>query len=364
MLAVGGMHTPGRRIIQQWKERVPMKAYRFPAMKLLTVCILAVIFGHVGSVSGFATQDKGKDKQPQVSEAESKALAKIESAADANAKVQAASEFIKKYPKSTQRANVVSHVVGEIARSQDAAQKITLLENLSNVFNQPSDSVLITPILLDAYKNAKRFEDLFRAGSGYLAKNPNDLPVLTQLTIEGVEQAKAKNTKFLDQSREYGVKAIALIEAGNKPDTLDDARWASYQTTWLPQLYQALGIAALITGNKADAKAKVDKASSLNSSDPFNYFLLGMLVNEEYQQLAEQHKSLEAGPLKDTVLKQAQAKMDQVIELDARVVALSEGRDGYQQLHDQILQELQSYYKYRHGSTDGLQQLIDKYKKK
>jgi len=338
----------------------------FLARKLFTVCALAVLLGISSSVLGFEAQDKGdkaKDKQPQISEAESKALAKIESAADPNAKVQAASEFIKKYPKSTQRANIIGHVVGEITKSQDAAQKVTLLENLSGVFNQPADSALITPILLDAYINAKRFDDFFRAGSAFIAKNPNDVPVLTQVAIVGVEQAKQKNTKFLEQSKEYGTKAIALIEAGTKPENLDDARWASYQTKWLPQLYQALGIAALMTGNKADAKAKVDKATSLNSSDPFNYFLLGMMLNEEYQQLAEQHKTLEAGPLKDTVLKQAQVKMDQVIELDARVVALSEGRDGYQQLHDQILQELQSYYKYRHGSTDGLQQLIDKYKK-
>jgi hypothetical protein len=42
---------------------------------------------------------------------------------------------------------------------------------------------------------------------------------------------------------------------------------------------------------------------------------------------------------------------------------LSKGKPLYQQLHDQILQDLQSYYAYRHGgSTDGMQQLIDKYK--
>ncbi len=55
--------------------------------------------------------------------------------------------------------------------------------------------------------------------------------------------------------------------------------------------------------------------------------------------------------------------MDEVIEFFAHAVGLSEGKPAYQQLHDQILQDLQAYYKYRHGgSTDGLQQMVDKYK--
>jgi hypothetical protein len=57
-------------------------------------------------------------------------------------------------------------------------------------------------------------------------------------------------------------------------------------------------------------------------------------------------------------------KLDEVIELYAHAIGLSEGNAVYQQLHDQLLQDLEAYYKYRHnGSTDGLQQLIGKYKK-
>ena len=69
--------------------------------------------------------------------------------------------------------------------------------------------------------------------------------------------------------------------------------------------------------------------------------------------------------MKDSVLKQALAKMDEVVDMFAHAVGLSEGDAASQVLHDQTLQDLQAYYKYRHGgSADGLQQLIDKYKKK
>ena len=97
--------------------------------------------------------------------------------------------------------------------------------------------------------------------------------------------------------------------------------------------------------------------------EPFTYVLLGSLLNDEYQKLAEQHKTMSSGPMKDSVLKQAHAKLDEIVDAYAHAVGLAEGNETYKQLHDQILQDLQSYYKYRHGgSTDGLQQLIDKYK--
>jgi hypothetical protein len=121
----------------------------------------------------------------------------------------------------------------------------------------------------------------------------------------------------------------------------------------------------MISGNRPDARAKLEKALTLNAADPFSYVLLGSMLNDEYQQLAQQHKALTPGPLRDSVLKQAHAKLDEVVDMFAHAVALSEGDARYQQLHDQILQDLQAYYKYRHnGSSEGLPQLIEKYKKK
>ena len=120
---------------------------------------------------------------------------------------------------------------------------------------------------------------------------------------------------------------------------------------------------SLMTNNKDDAKARLEKAASLNANDPFTFVLLGSLVEEDYQKFAEQHKAQSPGPLKDELLNQAHGKMDQVIELYAHAVALSEGKPEYQKLHDQIFEGLQTYYKYRHkGSEDGLKQLIEKYK--
>ena len=347
-----------------------MKPISSSLIKAAAVCMLSAVTSLAAwpEYSQYERQgkDQSKDKNQQAapSDGEQKAMAKIEAAPDVAAKLLAAGEFINKYPKSTLRSKVVSYVAQEINKVQDAAQRATQLESTLTVFKEPVDLQVIDPVLVDAYFKATRYDDAFRVADTYLTKNPNDLAVLTQAAIEGIQQAKNRNPKFVQQSQQYGAKAIELIESGKKPDTFDDARWNEYQKQWLPTLYRSLGMLSFMTGNKADARAKVDKALALNSGDAFSYAMIGYMLNDEYQQLAEQHKALASGPLKDSVLKQALAKMDEVVDMFAHAVALSEGNADYQQLHDQTLQDLQSYYKYRHGgSAEGLQQLIDKYKK-
>jgi hypothetical protein len=341
-----------------------MKPKRSRFLKAAAVCALLAVTcpsTTLLAASNYVTQDKNKQSAP--SDGEQKAIAKVEAAPDVAGKLLAAGEFIKKYPKSTLRPKLVSHIAQEVTKIQEGAQRITQLENMLTVFKEPSDGDVINPILIDLYFKESRPDDGFRVASAYLTKTPNDVAVLTQVALEGVEQAKKKEAKFAQQSLQFGVKAIELIESGKKPDSLDEAQWGEYQSRWLPTLYQSLGLLSMMIGNKTDAKAKLDKAVLLNAKDPFTFALLGSMLNDDYQQLAQQHKAAPPGPLKDTILKQAHAKLDEVIDLFARAVGLSEGNAAYQQLHDQILQDLQAYYKYRHGgSSEGLQQLIDKHK--
>lgn len=334
-------------------------------MKSILLLIMTFAACSLAAMAGPLTpQDKAKDQKPQISEGEQKALNKIEAATDPAAKIQAITEFANKYPKSTQRAKVISYSLGEINKIPDQAQKIAALEKMLTVFKEPTDADLINPFLIDAYVKAERVDDAFRVATAAISRNPNDVAAMTQMTMVGVEQAKRQNPKYAQQSIQYGTKAIELIEAGKRPDGMDEAAWGEYQTRWLPQLYQSLGMLAMMANNRDEAKTRLEKAASLNASDPFTFLLLGSLVEEDYRKFAEQHKAQSPGPLKDELLKQAQAKMDQVIEMYAHAVALSEGKPEYQKLHDQIFEALETYYKYRHNnSNNGLQQLIDKYKK-
>jgi hypothetical protein len=91
--------------------------------------------------------------------------------------------------------------------------------------------------------------------------------------------------------------------------------------------------------------------------------LLGSITNDEYQKLALAYKSMSEGKERDDMLVKINVLMDKVIDYYAHGVGLSEGKPQYQNFHDQLLQDLASYYRYRHkNSTDGLQELINNYK--
>ncbi len=307
--------------------------------------------------------DESTRKGPQAAEGEVQAAKKVQAASDGAAALQSGGEFIKKYPKSTLRLQVAQLVAGKISQTADNSQKISLAENFPTVFNQPGEADVITPTLVDAYSKANKFDEAFQKVSPWLEKNPEDVRTLVQMALTGADQAKHGNRKFADVSQKYGLKAIELIEADKRPASLDAEQWAEYKTKWLSQVYQSEGFLSMLGGNADDAKARLQKAISLSGSDPFNYVMLGMVYDNAYQQHAEQHKKMSPGPAEEALLKTALATMDQVIEAYLHAIALAEG-DGYKALHDSLLESVQTYYKYRHnGSTTGLQQAIDKYKK-
>jgi hypothetical protein len=301
-------------------------------------------------------------KKPEIPEAEANAANAINSAPDAAAKLAAANEFIKKYPKSAVRLNVAKYLAGQIGGVSDATQRLTLAESFQKTFTAENEQEVILPILLDAYFAANRTEDAFKLGTSVLSKQPENVGVLTQLAIAGTEETKKRNPKYITQSMQHGLKAIELIEANKKPAQLDEQTWGEIKTM-LPHLYQSMGVLSMASSNQAEAKPRFEKASTLNPTDPFNYVMLGSIADDEYQKAAEKYKTMPEGKEKPEALKQAQALMDKAIDFYARAVATSEGRPEYKQLHDQILQDMTPYYKYRHGgSTEGMQQLIDKYK--
>ena len=307
-------------------------------------------------------QEKTKE-QPKVSKDELQAAKKVEAAPDAAARLKAAGEFLKKHPNSPLRPQVAGLIAQKIEGTEDAAQKITLIENYTSLFNDPNETDRMQPVLIEAYIKANRLEDAFRVASTYVEKNPDDVGVMTRMSLLGIEQVKRDDQSFLQQSQQWGTKAIELFEANKKPANIEDAQWNEYKTKWLPQLYQSLGFLSMMMGNAPDARTKLEKAMSLNPSDPFNYVFMGNLLNNEYIEIAQKYNAAAAGAGKDELLKKAHAQMDKVIDAYAHAVALTEGNPQYQPLREQVMQILQETYKQRHKNTEGLQQLIDKYKK-
>ncbi|HEY9401606.1 MAG TPA: hypothetical protein VIQ24_02850 [Pyrinomonadaceae bacterium] len=305
-----------------------------------------------------------KEKPPTVAEPELKAAKAIEAAADIPAMLAAANEFLQKYPKSPLRPQVAPLVADRINQIKDPAQRIAQAESYLKLFTAPGDAELVNAQLLYAYIDANRLDDAFALAPKAVDKNPDPVAAMINLARGGLGEAQKKNLKYAAPSRQMALKAITLIESSRKPETVSDATWNDYKTRWLPQLYQWVAMLSLEAGDRADAKANLASAIKLNPRDPISYVLLSTMANDEYQRLAQAHKAAAAGAEKDALLKQAEAQMDEVIDAYAHAVALTEGNAQYDTMRAGLRADLESYYKYRHGnSTDGLQALIDKYKK-
>ena len=326
---------------------------------LALIVVVSILSLSAQATVSSSLQENGK---PKLSPDEAKAVAAINSAVDAPAKLTAAEAFVKKYPQSTARLSVANYIAGQIGQVSDAAQKLSLAEKFQKIFTEEKELNAVGPVILDAYIAANRLDDAFDLASKILAKNPEDLRVLLQTMNAGAEAAKRQNSKYAAQSLQYGLKAIELIEADKKPVDLDDASWAK-QKTVLPRLYQQAGILALFSGNSAEAKTRLEKAATLDPNDPMNQLLIAGLLDEEYQKMAQTYQQMPASQQKGEMLKRINEQLDKTIDAYAHAVGLSTGRAEYQQLQTQALQNLTPYYKYRHNqSIEGLQPLIDKYK--
>jgi len=301
--------------------------------------------------------------QPVLSEDEQKLAAAINAAPDLAAKLNAAGDLIKKYPKTSLRSQVVENMASQVANVTDNAQKLALAQQLLTIFNEPAEVDIVGPVAVQAYADTNQADGAFAKGAELLARAPDAVTLLVQLVAIGSDQVKKQNGKFVTQSIQHANQAISLIEANKKPARVDEARWTAYKAQTLPALYQSTGLLNFANGNRSEAKASYTKASQLNPSDAFNFIMLGAMLNEEYQTEAKQYQAMPPGPARDAQLTKVQGLLDSVIDAYAHGVALSEGNAALQSIRAQYLQDLESYFKYRHsGSTDGMQALIDKYK--
>jgi hypothetical protein len=309
-----------------------------------------------------AAQDKPKQDAPKVSGGERDAAQKIEKAKGTEAKLQLAAGFVQKYPQSPLRARIAEGIAREIRETSDKQVRGSLAQTFVEIFNLPDEASLITATLLNSYIDSGQTQEAMTLGAQWLAKHPDDVEALMNLTIAATAAAINKNPAFVQQGRDYGAKAIELIEADKIPAGWDAAKWPEFKKTALVSLYRETGVLAHLAGNVQGARPLLEKAAALRSPDPGVYLILADYANDEYDLRAKAY-NVASGDQKAAALKTAEAALDSLIEAQARAVAMTETDARYKPAHDAIRGGLETNYKFRHKNTDGMQQLIDKYKK-
>lgn len=341
-----------------------MKVKTYGAARVFALGLCALVPVAAPAAARQQQPAQGQQKPKVSSEGELKAAQAVENATDGAAALAAAGEFIKKYPKSEVRLDVARIAADKILKVTDPGQRVALSEGFLKTFNAPAEANIINADLALAYVSANRLDDAYRVADPAAVERFEDpVGMMVTLALRGADELQKGNAKYHQQSRQLGLKAIEMFEADKMPAGADAAAWASYKSKWLPQLYHSLAVMSYVSGDKADARAKLDKAVALGTTEAITYYLAGRIADEEYQQLAAQYKTA-TGAAQTELHKQALAQMDKVIDAYARALAMAEGDARYEQLRTGLRPQLEDYYKFRNNnSTEGLQKLIDKYKK-
>lgn len=297
------------------------------------------------------------------SPAEAQALTAINLATNPTSKLAAAEDFIARFPNSNQRLHIAELIADEILKIKDGNVALALLERARTIFTLEQEREILKHAALEAFALSDRADDAFALASELLTKNPDDLHVLVRMTQVGAQQTRKKNQKHAGVSLQYGLKAIAIIEKGEKPVDLDQQTWTEHQAN-LGQLFQWTAILYLAAQNTEQAKARLKRATELSPNDPANFALLGRVLNGDYLAQLKTYETMANGASKEEELKKLEVTLDQVIDAYARAAGLATGRAEYQALMQQVVLDLTTYYKYRHKSTKGLAQLINQYRVK
>jgi hypothetical protein len=295
---------------------------------------------------------------------EAEALAAIKLATNPTLKLTAVEDFIARFPNSRARLSIAQLIAAEILKIRDGAIALALLQRAQAIFTSEQEREVLKPTALEAYAIGRRFADVFALASELLAKDPDDLSVLVRINTVGIDQSVKVNRKYAEVSLQCGLKAIAIIESGNKPETLDDEAWAAHKAD-LHYIYRNTAILQLVFQHIEEAKALCLKASRLVPDEPSHFFVLGMAADLEYTSQLDAYKAMAEGESKRASQKKLDALLDSVIDAFARAVGLATGRPQYQDMMQVLVPNLTLYYKTRHNeSTEGLRQLINKYRLK
>lgn len=297
---------------------------------------------------------------------ETEALSAITLATNPSTKLAAAEEFVNRFPKSSSRIKAAELVAAEILKVRNSAAAIILVERAQSIFTTDEEREIFKPLALEAYAKGDRTKDAFKLAAELLARDPDDVYVLIQMTRAGAEEVRKRNREHADIALQYGLKAIALIEAGTKTsrgaDDLSGNAPADHASNLGP-LYQQTAILYLGKGDTGEAKERLTKATTLSPNDPSNFALLGRVMHADYVKQMEAYEALPEGKQKQETLKKLDALLDPIIDTYARAAGLAMGRPEYQQLMQQVIPDLTNYYKHRNNqSIKGLQQLINKYR--
>ena len=214
--------------------------------------------------------------------------------------------------------------------------------------------------LTDLVYNKKDYAKAFDLGRQILADEPDYLDGYINLGYAGFAAYGANNKSFANDAATYAKKAIEMIEGGKtpadwKPATTKDDVLAKLNY-WIAALKQ--------DSAPSEAIAYWIKAASSDNfkKDVQTYYKLGLAYEIPARKLLADYNNSFNGkpetPESKLALENVNQMIDRTIDALARAVALSGSDEKYKELKTDAMGRLTDFYKLRHQSTAGLDEVI------
>ena len=214
--------------------------------------------------------------------------------------------------------------------------------------------------LTDLVYVKKDYPKAFELGRQILADEPDYFQAFVDLGYAGYAAFMAGNKSFANDAATYAKKAIEIIESGKtpadwKPATSKDDVVAKLNY-WIATLKQ--------DSAPSEAIAYWIKAASSDNfkKDVQTYYKLGLAYEIPARKLLADYNNTFNGkpetPESKLALENVNQMIDRTIDALARAVALSGSDEKYKELKADAMGRLTDFYKLRHQSTAGLDEVI------
>ncbi len=127
------------------------------------------------------------------------------------------------------------------------------------------------------------FEQAFVIGRKALASYPEHMLVMTQLATIASNQMLRGDSKYFVEGERFAHQGLELLKANKMPSGYLNVEWNSYKNNLLADVYQSLGIFALMNNCSLDAAQALTTATELNPNQPYTYFLLAKAQVQLYR---------------------------------------------------------------------------------
>jgi tetratricopeptide (TPR) repeat protein len=151
--------------------------------------------------------------------------------------------------------------------------------------------------MMIAYQQKNDFAKTVEYGERVLGIDPKDLPsllVLSSTLSERLPTEEEKKAAQLDKALEYSTRAIAEIEALQKPAPMPDELWTTEKNKLLATVNSSIGLVHLNKKEYDKASKQYEISTNLTKTNPVDFYRLGIAYTFLARNMAKELNELVA----------------------------------------------------------------------